>query len=195
MPRVFLSPSVQEYNKYLTEGDEEYYMNLIADAMEPYLTASGIDFERNNINEPVSQAIADSNASNSDLHLAIHSNASPENLKGRLSGVDIYYSPVSYLGKIFADMLAENYKSIYYEPDKVNTVPTTSLGEIRRTVAPAVLIETAYHDNAEDEKWLTENIDNIAEVLAMTITEFFNLPFVKPILNENTYEIEVSMIE
>ena len=48
MPTVFLSPSVQEFNPYIDGGNEEYYMNLIADAMEPYLTASGIDFVRNN---------------------------------------------------------------------------------------------------------------------------------------------------
>ncbi|MCJ7855847.1 N-acetylmuramoyl-L-alanine amidase [Lachnospiraceae bacterium NSJ-143] len=195
MPRVFLSPSVQEYNEFLSGGNEEYYMNLIADAMEPYLEASGIDFGRNDRNKPVSQAIADSNAGNYDLHLAIHSNAAPEGLKGKLSGADIYYSPVSYLGKMFADMLAENYRTIYPNPDKVNTIPTTSLGEITRTIAPAVLIETAYHDNPEDEAWLKDNIDNIARVLAMTVAEFFNLPFVEPMLNDNDYEIEVSMLE
>lgn len=190
MPKIYLSPSVQEYNKYLNGGDEEYYMNLIADAMEPYLEASGIDFDRNDSSKPVSQAIADSNEGNYDLHLAIHSNAAPEGLKGDLSGVDIYYSPVSYLGKLFADMLAENYKKIYYDSDKVKVVPTTSLGEIRRTKAPAVLIETAYHDNAEDEAWLKENIDNIAEVLAETVAEFFNLPFVMPVGNDYTIEME-----
>lgn len=190
MPKIYLSPSVQEYNKYLNGGDEEYYMNLIADAMEPYLEASGIDFDRNDSSKPVSQAIADSNEENYDLHLAIHSNAAPEGLKGDLSGVDIYYSPVSYLGKLFADMLAENYKKIYYDSDKVKVVPTTSLGEIRRTKAPAVLIETAYHDNAEDEAWLKENIDNIAEVLAETVAEFFNLPFVIPVGNDYTIETE-----
>ena len=190
MPKIYLSPSVQEYNKYLNGGDEEYYMNLIADAMEPYLEASGIDFDRNDSSKPVSQAIADSNEENYDLHLAIHSNAAPEGLKGDLSGVDIYYSPVSYLGKLFADMLAENYKKIYYDSDKVKVVPTTSLGEIRRTKAPAVLIETAYHDNAEDEAWLKENIDNIAEVLAETVAEFFNLPFVISVGNDYTIETE-----
>lgn len=190
MPKIYLSPSVQEYNKYLNGGDEEYYMNLIADAMEPYLEASGIDFDRNDSSKPVSQAIADSNEGNYDLHLAIHSNAAPEGLKGDLSGVDIYYSPVSYLGKLFADMLAENYKKIYYDSDKVKVVPTTSLGEIRRTKAPAVLIETAYHDNAEDEAWLKENIDDIAEVLAETVAEFFNLPFVMPVGNDYTIETE-----
>ena len=37
MPSVYLSPSLQEYNPYIDGGNEEYYMNLIADAMEPYL--------------------------------------------------------------------------------------------------------------------------------------------------------------
>ena len=36
MPRIFLSPSTQEYNPYITgNGSEEYFMNQIADAMEP----------------------------------------------------------------------------------------------------------------------------------------------------------------
>ena len=48
MPRIFLSPSTQEYNPYITgNGSEEYFMNLIADAMEPYLLANTIRFTRN----------------------------------------------------------------------------------------------------------------------------------------------------
>ena len=37
MPSVFLSPSTQEFNPYINGGNEEQYMNLIADAMVPYL--------------------------------------------------------------------------------------------------------------------------------------------------------------
>ena len=77
MPTVFLSPSVQEFNPYIDGGNEEYYMNLIADAMEPYLKASGINFVRNNPDTTTRQVIAESNKGNYDLHLAIHSNASP----------------------------------------------------------------------------------------------------------------------
>ena len=41
MPRIYLSPSTQEYNPYVTgNGSEEYFMNLVADAMEPYLLAN-----------------------------------------------------------------------------------------------------------------------------------------------------------
>ena len=77
MPKIFLSPSTQDYNSYVNGGNEALYANLIADAMEPYLRASGIDFTRNDPNGNVSTSIAASNAGNYDLHLAIHSNAAP----------------------------------------------------------------------------------------------------------------------
>ena len=40
MPIIYLSPSLQPFNKYTGGGDEQYYMNLVADAMEPYLRAN-----------------------------------------------------------------------------------------------------------------------------------------------------------
>ena len=83
MPTLFLSPSTQEFNPFVDGGNEEYYMNLIADAMEPYLYASGINFVRNNPTDNVRQVIEQSNSGNYDLHLAIHSNASPESVKGQ----------------------------------------------------------------------------------------------------------------
>ena len=92
MPSLFLSPSVQEYNPYVNGlGSEEYFMNLVADAMEPYLISSGITFTRNNPDDTLSQAIALSNAGNYDFHLALHSNAAPASLAGQLRGPDVYY--------------------------------------------------------------------------------------------------------
>ncbi|MCI2000353.1 MAG: N-acetylmuramoyl-L-alanine amidase [Clostridia bacterium] len=188
MPKVYLSPSAQEYNPYPNGGNEEYYMNLIADAIEPYLEASGIEFVRNNPNDTLSQTISNSNREDVDLHVAIHSNAAGENLKGKLSGTDIYYNPVSVNGLKFAEILQNNFKTIYPNPDKVNLMPTTSLAEIRRTVAPSVLIETAYHDNPEDEQWIKDNIQNIARVIAESITEYFGMPFVEPMISSQDYE-------
>ena len=114
MAYIFLSPSTQEFNNYLNEGNEELYMNQIADALEPYLYAMRIAFDRNNPNESTAQAIRDSNSKNYDLHLAIHSNASPSNLEGKLNGIDIYYNPVSTMGRLFAEILQNNYKEIYF---------------------------------------------------------------------------------
>ena len=78
MPRIFLSPSTQEYNPYITgNGSEEYFMNQIADAMEPYLLANTIRFTRNTPDMTAASSIRASNAGNYDLHLALHSNAAP----------------------------------------------------------------------------------------------------------------------
>lgn len=180
MPTIFLSPSVQEFNPYVDGGNEEYYMNLVADAMEPYLTASGINFVRNNPNDTTSQAIRESNAGSYDLHLAIHSNASPDSIKGQQKGTDIYYYPTSVNGKRFAEIIEKNFKTIYPDPDRVNIVPTTSLGEVRQTKAPSVLIEVAYHDNPQDAQWIRDNIGNIGRVLAQSVAEYLGVPFKYP---------------
>ena len=38
MPKIYLSPSTQDWNMYVTgSGSEEYNMNLLADALVPYL--------------------------------------------------------------------------------------------------------------------------------------------------------------
>ena len=58
MPKIFLSPSTQEYNQYVTgAGSEEYFMNLLADAMEPLLLSNGIQFTRNDPQGTVSDSI------------------------------------------------------------------------------------------------------------------------------------------
>ena len=178
MPSVFLSPSLQEWNPYINGGNEEYFMNLVADAIEPYLTASGISFARNTPTQTLSQAIAQSNAGNYDLHLAIHSNAAGAANSGNVRGTDVYYYPTSSRGKRAADIIAENYKDIYPLPDRVKTVATTSLAELKRTKAPAALIETAYDDNLADAEWIQENIGAIGRNLAQSIAEFLGVPFV-----------------
>ena len=181
MPSIYLSPSTQEYNRYYDDsGSEEYYMNLIADAMEPYLIASGISFERNDPSATVSQSIAQSNAGNFDLHLALHSNAAPESLAGRLRGTDFYYYTRSPQGKRAATVLADNFMSIYPDPSEVTLMPTTSLAEVTRTNAPTVLVEIAYHDNPEDAEWIKNNIEEIAENLTQGVAEFLGVPFVSP---------------
>ena len=162
MPSIFLSPSAQEYNPYYdNSGSEEYWMNRIVDAMEPYLDASGISFTRNNPNNTLSQIIRESNAGTYDLHLALHSNAAPEYLAGQLSGPDFYYYTRSSAGRNAATILADNYRKIYPDPSKVTIMPTTTLAEVTRTNAPAVLAELAYHDNPTDCTESRAGIDNL----------------------------------
>jgi len=180
MPTLFLSPSTQEFNTFVTGNTEEYYANLIADAMVPYLRASGIDFIRNDPGGTVSDSISSSNASDADFHLAIHSNAAPERLSGMLRGPDVYYYRDSSRGRAAAEIIANNLKLIYPLPELVSTVPTTTLAELRRTRIPAVLVEVAYHDNYDDATWIINNIETIGENLALSVADILGVPFIEP---------------
>lgn len=181
MPDLFLSPSTQEYNVYY-DGvqNEEYYMNLIADEMEDYLRASGISFTRNDPAGRVSDSITLSNSSDHKFHLALHSNAAGEANTGNVRGVDIYYYQGSAEGKRDADIIVKNIKAVYPNPDLVRALPTTSLAELRRTRAPAVLAELGYHDNREDAEWIRANISAIAKAMAQSVAEILGVPFVSP---------------
>ena len=181
MPNIYLSPSTQEGNEYVTGGSEEYHMNILADAMEPYLRASGIRFTRNTPEMTARSSIRASNAGNYDLHLGLHSNAAPPDRYGTVRGSDTYYAPNSQRGQTIANIIAENIREIYPLPDLVRAIPTTSIGEVTQTRAPSAFIELAYHDNEEDAEWIINNTDQIARTIVLALTEYFNTPFVWPI--------------
>ena len=180
MPRIYLSPSTQEYNQFVTGNSEEYYANLIADAMIPYLNASNIGFTRNDPGGTVGTSVSNSNAGNYDFHLAIHSNAAPERLSGTIKGPDVYYYSTSANSKRAAEIFANNLKTIYPNPSLVTVVPTTTLYELKNTRIPAVLVEVAYHDNVDDANWIINNIESIARNLALSTADYLGVPFVEP---------------
>lgn len=178
MPTIYLSPSTQEFNPYVIGGNEEYYMNLLADELEPWLRSSGIRWVRNTPEMNAASSIQQSNQGDYDLHLALHSNASPPGQEGQNRGSVVFYDPRSSRGRRAAEIIARNLRDIY--PGRVQTLSTTELGEVNRTTAPAVLVELAYHDNPEDAMWIAANLPAIAENLALSLTEYFGIPLVAP---------------
>ena len=177
MPIIYLSPSTQEYNPYVNTGTEESWMNRLADAMEPILNATGIRYDRNTPDMTAASSIAASNAGSYDLHLALHSNASPDGLAGSQRGVIAFYYPGSYWGMRAAQILAEGLKAVYPLPDLVRAEPSTSIGEVRRTRAPAVLLELGFHDNRQDADWIIGNLEAIAANLVRSLAAYFGVPF------------------
>ena len=180
MPIIYLSPSTQERNLYVNGGSEEEWMNRLADAMVPYLDASGIQYVRNTPDMTAASSIRASNAGNFDLHLALHSNASPAATYGQARGILVFYYPTSTRGKRAADIMAANLKDIYPLPNDVRTEATTSIGEVRQPRAPSVFLELGYHDNPDDAAWVQNNLDAIARNLVLSLTEYFNIPFLYP---------------
>lgn len=181
MPSVYLSPSTQEFNQFMGGGTEEYYMNLIVDAMIPYLRASGIEFTRNNPGDSVSRSIERSNERPYGLHLALHSTPTPDDFDEPIRGIDVYHFAVSPVGgEIAAHLIADNLREIYPEPELVRIVPNYNMEELYQTEAPAVLVDLGYSDNLEDAMWIRDNIREIGRNLSLSVAQFLQVPFVEP---------------
>ena len=181
MPIIYLSPSTQEWNSYVTgSGSEEYNMNLLADALVPYLLSNGIQYKRNRPEMTAGSSIREANRGTYDLYLALHSNGAPEGRYGEERGIIAFYYPGSSKGQRAAELIAQELRKIYPLPNKVTTRATTSLGEVAQSNAPAVLVEIGYHDNYADAQWLEGHWDDIAQQIARALTEFFGLPFIYP---------------
>ena len=181
MPKIYLSPSTQDWNMYVTgSGSEEYNMNLLADALVPYLLSNGIQYQRNRPEMTAGSSIREANQGEYDLYLALHSNAAPEGRYGEERGIIAFYYPGSVGGQRAAELIAQELRKIYPLPNKVTTRPTTSLGEVRQPRFPSVLLEIGYHDNAADAQWIAGHIELIAQTLVQAMTEYFGLPYVYP---------------
>lgn len=166
-------------------------MNRLADAMVPYLRASGIRFDRNTPDMTAVSSIRASNAGNYDLHLALHSNASAPSNYGGTRGIIVFYYPGSSNGKRAAELIADNLKSIYPLPNRVRTEATTSIGEVRQPHAPSVFIELGYHDNDDDAAWIKAHLDETARAIVLALTEYFNIPFLNPGAKERQAMVDV----
>jgi N-acetylmuramoyl-L-alanine amidase len=175
MVDVYISPSTQEANEgFGSYGTEEMRMNLIADIVEYELQRHGVTTARNKPAQSLTEVVAESNALKPKAHLAIHSNAS---FDGTRRGTDIYIYRKG--GK--AEELAEDI-STYLEP----IVPTKPIViregfdafdgkgyfELRRTAAPANLIEVAYHDNPADAQFIIDNIYELGSAISKGTLEF-----------------------
>ncbi len=181
MPIIYLSPSTQEWNPYITgSGSEEYNMNLLADHMIPYLNSNAIAYRRNTPDMTAASSIAQANQGYYDFYLALHSNASGQGEASPVRGIIAFYYPGSAEGKRGAELIAANLRKIYPLPDKVRTQATTSLGEVRQPHFPSVLVEIGYHDNYADAMWVEGHMDSIAQQLVRALTEFFGIPFIYP---------------
>ena len=181
MPIIYLSPSTQEWNQYVTgSGSEEYHMNQLADALVPYLVSNGIRYKRNRPEMTAASSIREANAGDYDFYLALHSNASGAGNYGETRGIIAFYYPGSAQGQRGAELIAEELRKIYPLPNKVTTRATTTLGEVARSKAPAVLVEIGYHDNYADAVWLEGHWNDIAQQLARALTQYFGLPFIYP---------------
>ena len=173
MPRIYLDPSTDASNTYAGGGNEEYYMNLIADAMIPYLDMAGIGYQRNNPGDTLNDIVEQSNAGNYDLHISLRSTPASAEQRGPI----IYYDTFRPEAQKAAYYIARNLWSIYPDPNLVDMEPNSTLSQITLTKAPTVIVDFVNPNNNEDTEWLRNNIYRIARTIVFGLTDYFQIPF------------------
>ena len=179
---IYLSPSSQSDNYgvasagYTTEME---WMNKVGDVVETKLKEANAIVYRNNpyVEGKMTVWLAESRKVKSDLHIAIHSNASHNH---DANGMEDYVDDDESLAYSFANLLYNNLYSIYpYQSSDSNhgvKYARGALGEVNReNISRGVLIETAFHDNYNDAKWIVDNYEEIGENIANTIIDFYQI--------------------
>ena len=164
----YLSPSNQASNIGVGDyGSEKHQMNLLTDEIIPHLDRAGVSFHRADPDMGIQQRAKESNEMAAVFHLALHSNAG-----GRGTGrgpVAYYYSDA---GKAVAEKLICALLALGPENNRAsNLSQNKTFYELKRTAAPACLLEVDFHDNPTGAAYIMANRSAIAEAIARVIIE------------------------
>ncbi|WP_290773200.1 N-acetylmuramoyl-L-alanine amidase [Anaerofustis sp.] len=179
MVDVYISPSVQHFNLGVNGyGSEEERMNEIADIVEYELNRHGLVTDRNSPNMTLAQVVEDSNSVNPRVHVAIHSNAA----NGEARGAEIYTHRFGGEGEKLARDIYPYLEALTSTDDLGVKEGRLSFGgkgmyELRKTVAPAVLMEVGFHDNPEDSDFIINNIYEYGRDISKGILDYFGIPY------------------
>ena len=171
----YLSPSNQSANIGAGDyGSEKQQMNLLTDEIIPHLDRAGVSFHRGDPDMNIQDRAKESNEIKAVFHLALHSNAGG-NGTGR-GPVAYYYSEA---GKAVAEKLISALLALNPANNRSSNLnQNKTFYELRRTAAPACLLEVDFHDNPTGAAYLMDNRSRIAEAIARVIIEADGKTFV-----------------
>ena len=181
MADVYISPSVQDWNVgFGNYGTEEERMNLIADVLDYELKRHGLSTARNSPDMTLQQVVADSNRVDPTVHVALHSNAA----NGQARGAEVYAHRFGGAGETLARDVYARIEEIAPAPGLGVKEGYSSFGgqgmyELKRTTAPAILAEVAFHDNPEDAQFIIDNIYELGQAVAKGVLDYFGIEYVE----------------
>lgn len=171
----YLSPSNQGANVGVGGyGTEKEQMYRLADAIIPHLDRAGVSFLLADPDATLAQRVAESNAIAAGFHFCLHSNAGGG---GKARGpVALYYSDT---GKYFGEKLVSALLALGQQTNRSYHIKQEKgLYELRRTAAPACLLEVDFHDSEAGVEFITQRRAEIAEAIAKVIIEADGKEFV-----------------
>ena len=171
----YISPSNQGANIGVDGyGSEQDQMYALALEITPHLDRAGVSFLIPERNASLTERVQHSNSLGASFHLALHSNAGGQ---GKAYGpVALYYSES---GKTICQKLVDSLLGLGQKSNRCDHVKEAkSLYELRKTKAPAALLEVDFHDSSQGVEFITRRRPEIAEAIAKVIIEADGKQFV-----------------
>ena len=172
MMKITLGLPAQPGEEYPNGGGEGFWMSKIADSMTRLLGKTGAQLTR----VCSEQSVPSGFQTGSDLYLTLCSRTAPSDSTGQRKGLDVCYEENSAPGKQAAEVFAARLKEVYPQPELAGTRPVPEGETVPGDDAPALTIKLAYHDNPQDEAWLVNSTEEIAEKLTEAAKEVLEIP-------------------
>ena len=143
----------------------------IADLVEKHLTKAGVSVSGNLQSDDLWEVVRTANNLDVDVFVSMHCNA----FNGVANGTETWHYHTSKYGKQLAECIQRQIVDSLGTTDrgvKGAEPGRNGLYVLSNTDAVAVLVETAFIDNAEDEVILRTQQDEFARAIARGITDF-----------------------
>ena len=177
----YISPSNQKANEGIDGyGTEHEQMYLLAETIIPHLDRAGVSFLLADRDATLAQRAKESNKIGAGFHFCLHSNAGGN---GKAWGpVALYYSDA---GKELGQKLVDSLLALGQKNNRsYNIKQQKGLYELRKTKAPACLLEVDFHDSSTGVAFITRRRAEIAKAIATVIIEADGKKFVPETVGE-----------
>ena len=171
--RIYVSPSSQSENLYAAGGtNEKEQCEKIAKACVAFLQKNGFEV-KTRYNSDMYVRVAESNAFNADLHIAIHTNATANHKVTGGTSVLLYSlsGERKKAGRAVFDRLAPITPG--NSAEKLMAYP--GFYEIKNTNAIAVYCECEFHDTKEGANFIINNTTAIGEAIAKGVCDYYGV--------------------
>ncbi|MDO5601225.1 MAG: N-acetylmuramoyl-L-alanine amidase [Oscillospiraceae bacterium] len=174
MPLVYLSPSNQNYNRYICgDTDEAVQMRRIAMKIAEGLHTYGCAAHLAGETLTMEQRIEEANRIRADCYLSLHSSA------GGGEGIEGLFAPQKEGSKDLCELLYHELQQVAPRPgrgvkDGMQAYGGLGYAELRLVRVRPVMLRVGFHDRPEDAGWICGHTADIASALATGLLKYWS---------------------